>query len=321
MRPTGSLHLGHLVGVLENWKKLQEDYNCYFMVADWHALMSEYENPSDIRKNSIEIVKDWVSCGIDPESSVIFVQSMVPEHLELAMVFALITPLPWLERCTTYKEQLRELKGRMLATYAFLGYPVLQTADIALYGADSVPVGVDQLPHLELAREIIRKFHSLYKKEIFSEPEPILTKVPKLVGTDNRKMSKSYNNFIALSDTSKVVRKKVFGMFTDPNRVRADIPGKVEGNPVFEYHNIFNDDKDEVEDLKARYRAGNVGDVEVKEKLFKALEIHLEPIRDARSKLDDEMIFQIITDGAARARNRALRTMEKVKKCLHQIIS
>jgi len=174
MRPTGKLHLGHLLGALNNWIKLQEEYNCFFMVADWHALMSEYEKPSNIKQNSFEIVKDWISCGIDPEKSVIFVQSMVPEHLELAMVFSLLTPLGWLERCTTYKEQLREIKGRMLATYGFLGYPVLQTADIALYGAHLVPVGVDQLPHLELAREIVRKFHKLYKKDIFPEPEPML---------------------------------------------------------------------------------------------------------------------------------------------------
>ncbi|MFH1309882.1 MAG: tryptophan--tRNA ligase, partial [Candidatus Omnitrophota bacterium] len=320
MRPTGRLHLGHLVGALNNWIKLQEEFECFFMVADWHALMSEYENPSDIRKNSIEIVKDWVSCGIDPRKSVVFVQSMIPEHLELAMVFGLLTPLGWLERCTTYKEQLREIKGRMLATYGFLGYPVLQTADIALYVADIVPVGVDQLPHLELAREIIRRFNSLYAKDIFKEPKPMLTKVSKLVGLDNRKMSKSYGNFISLSDTAETVKKKVYGMYTDPNRTRADIPGTVEGNPVFIYHDLFNMNKEEVSDLKKRYQQGKVGDVEVKQKLTIAINAFLEPIRQRRLNISDSDAEKIIKDGTERARETAKKTMGKVKKCLHQMM-
>ena len=321
MRPTGKLHLGHMVGALSNWIKLQEKYECFFMVADWHALMSEYEKPSNIKENGFEIVKDWIACGIDPKRSVIFIQSMVPEHLELAMVFSLLTPLGWLERCPTYKEQLRELKGRMLATYGFLGYPVLQTADIALYNADYVPVGVDQVPHLELAREIIRKFHKLYKKKIFKEPEPMLTEVSKLVGIDNRKMSKSYDNFISISDSPEVVDKKVRSMYTDPKRVRADIPGNVEGNPVFTYHDLFNRDKKEVEDLKKRYRTGKVGDVEVKKKLSAALNDFLEPIREKRKSLSEDDVHKIMTDGSARARVVAKKTMAEVKERLHQIIS
>ena len=320
MRPTGKLHLGHLVGALNNWVRYQDEYECFFMVADWHALMSEYENPLDIKENSFEIVKDWISCGIDPERSVIFIQSMVPEHLELAMVFSLLTPLGWLERCTTYKEQLREIKGRMLATYGFLGYPVLQTADIALYNADMVPVGVDQLPHLELAREIIRRFHSLYNKEIFIEAEPMLTKVSRLVGLDNRKMSKSYGNFILLSDPPEVVKKKVYSMYTDPNRVRSDIPGKVEGNPVFIYHDLFNPDRKEVEDLKKRYRLGKVGDVEVKEKLALALNGFLDPIRRKRAGLSDKDVQRVIKKGSEKARTVAKSKMFEVKKCLHQVI-
>ncbi|MDP8258312.1 MAG: tryptophan--tRNA ligase [Candidatus Aadella gelida] len=319
MRPTGRLHLGHVVGALNNWRDMQEDNSCFFMVADWHALMGEYEKPSDIKNNSIEMVKDWISCGIDPEKSVIFIQSMVPEHLELAMVFSILTPLGWLERCTTYKEQLREVKGRMLATYGFLGYPVLQAADIALYRGDLVPVGVDQLPHLELAREIIRRFSGLYKKDIFPEPKPMLTKVSKLVGLDNRKMSKSYGNFIALSDTAEIVKKKVFSMYTDPDRVRADIPGKVEGNPVFIYHDIFNPDKEEIDDLKKRYKAGKVGDVEVKQKLTDALNTFLDPIRKKRESLSDKEVLDIIEQGAVRAGKVAKETMSKVKKCLHQM--
>lgn len=321
MRPTGKLHIGHYTGVLKNWLLLQEKYDCFFMVADWHALMSEYENPSSINENSIEVIKDWISCGINPDKSVIFIQNMVQEHLELAMVFSLITPLGWLERCATYKEQLRELKGRVLTTYGFLGYPVLQTADIALYKANVVPVGLDQLPHLELAREIIRKFHAIYKKNIFNEPEPMLTKNPKLVGLDNRKMSKSYNNFISLSDIEKDVRKKVFSMYTDPARVKADIPGKVEGNPVFIYHDIFNPDKSEVDDLKKRYGQGKVGDIEVKDKLNKAINSFLDPIREKRRKLSDDFIHDVIIDGAKRAGNVAKKTMHEVKECLHQFIS
>jgi tryptophanyl-tRNA synthetase len=245
---------------------------------------------------------------------------MVPEHLELAMVFSLLTPLGWLERCPTYKEQLRELKGRMLATYGFLGYPVLQAADIALYNGDYVPVGKDQVHHLELAREIIRKFHKLYKKKIFTEPEPLLAETSKLVGIDNRKMSKSYDNFISLSDPPEWVEKKVRSMYTDPKRIRADIPGKVKGNPVFIYHDLFNADTEEVEDLKKRYRAGKVGDVEVKKKLNIALNNFLDPIRERRAGLSDEAIEKIIIEGSEKARSVAKRTMSEVKSCLHQII-
>ncbi|MCX5715920.1 MAG: tryptophan--tRNA ligase, partial [Candidatus Omnitrophica bacterium] len=239
MRPTGPLHLGHLLGALNNWVKLQEEYTCFYMVADWHALMSEYEDPKDLVKNGIEIVKDWVACGIDPKKSVVFLQSAVPEHLELTMVFSVITPLGWLERCPTYKEQLREIKGKDITTYGFLGYPVLQAADIALYRANAVPVGVDQLPHLELTREIVRRFHSLYKKEIFPEPEPLLTSVPKLLGLDNRKMSKSFGNFIALSDPADVIRKKVAQMITDPERIKLLDKGRPNICNVFSYYNVF----------------------------------------------------------------------------------
>ena len=207
MRPTGPMHLGHLLGALTNWAKLQGEFHCFYMVADWHALMSEYEDPSVIRKYSHEMVADWIAAGIDPEKSTIFVQSDVKEHLELNAILSTIVPLPWLERCPTYKEQLREVKGRDLTTYGFLGYPVLQAADIILYKASAVPIGEDQLPHLELTREIARRFNTLYK-EIFPEPDARLTQVPRLLGTDNRKMSKSYQNFIALGDSADTIRKR-----------------------------------------------------------------------------------------------------------------
>src|SRR3989338_7537198 len=196
MRPTGPLHLGHLLGALENWTKLQESHECFFMVADLHALMGEYENPADIQKNSIEMVIDWLACGVDPKKSVIFIQSQIPEHADLALILGMITPLGWLERNPTYKEQLREIKGRDLTTYGFLGYPVLQAADILLYKANKVPVGEDQLAHLELTREIVRRFHHLYRCHVFPEPQPRLTPAPKLLGVDGRKMSKSYGNAI-----------------------------------------------------------------------------------------------------------------------------
>ncbi|GAG34580.1 unnamed protein product, partial [marine sediment metagenome] len=224
MRPTGSLHIGHLLGALDNWVKLQAKHECLFMIADWHALMSEYESPKALERNSVEMLADWISCGIDPEKSTIFIQSHVKEHLELDMVFSCLTPLPLLERNPTYKEQLRELKGRNVMTYGFLGYPVLQAADILVYKASIVPVGIDQAAHLELTREIVRKFNNLYGK-VFPEPETLLTRTPKLLGTDKRKMSKSFGNFIALSDEPKVIKKKVMKMITDPEKIHMSDAG------------------------------------------------------------------------------------------------
>jgi len=242
MRPTGKLHLGHLVGALNNWVELQTAYQCFYMIADWHALMSEYENPKEMEKYTYEVAKDFIASGLDPNICTIFIQSEVPQHLELAMIFADITPLAWVERCPTYKEQLRELKGRELTTYGFLGYPVLQAADIALYKAHAVPVGIDQLPHLELTREIVRRFNTLYKKGVFPEPEPILTKAPKLLGLDNRKMSKSYGNFMALSDTPEVIEKKVSQMVTDPERIHLKDKGHPQICTVFNYFTNFGED-------------------------------------------------------------------------------
>jgi tryptophanyl-tRNA synthetase len=314
MRPTGKLHLGHLVGALENWAAMQDEYDCFYFVADWHALTSDYADTSALVENAYDMVADWVAAGLDPDRSTIFVQSMVPEHAELNLLLSMTIPIPWLERVPTYKEQMEQLSEKDLSTVGFLGYPLLQTADIIIYNAQFVPVGDDQVPHLELSREIVRRFHNFFG-ELFVEPLPKLTKVSRLPGLDNRKMSKSYNNTINLSDDAETVRKKVMQMYTDPKRVRADIPGTVEDNPVFIYHDAFNPDKAEVEDLKARYRAGKVGDVEVKTKLAKALNARLDPLRARRAAVLEKPSTprDILHEGSRKARVIAGETMERVR--------
>ena len=251
MRPTGKLHLGHLVGALKNWAALQDQYDCFYFVADWHALTSEYANTAGIAANALDNVADWMAAGVDPDRSTLFVQSLVPEHAELYLLLQMVVPIPWLERVPTYKEQQEQLTEKDLSTVGFLGYPLLQTADVAIYDGRFVPVGDDQVAHLELSREAVRRFHQFYG-EVLVEPQPLLTSVPRLPGLDNRKMSKSYGNTIDLTDDDETVVKKVRQMYTDPKRIRADIPGTVEGNPVFMYHDVFNTDAAEVEDLKDR---------------------------------------------------------------------
>ncbi|MBN2453571.1 MAG: tryptophan--tRNA ligase [Candidatus Omnitrophica bacterium] len=312
MRPTGRLHLGHLLGALNNWVKLQEQYDCFYMVADWHALMSEYEDTKLLRENSIEMTRDFIAAGLDPEKSVIFIQSHVPEHLELAMVFSDITPLGWVERCPTYKEQLREVKGRDLTTYGFLGYPVLQAADIALYKASAVPVGIDQLPHLELTREIIRRFNTLYGGRLFPEPDPLLTRVPKLLGLDNRKMSKSYGNFIALSDTPEEIAKKVAGMITDPKRIKLSDRGHPDICNVFSYYSIFSDQA-ALDKIRQSCEGAKTGCTECKKALAVALAEYLEPMRKKAAALSDDDIRDILRSGDKSARAAALETMAAVR--------
>jgi len=314
MRPTGKLHLGHLVGALNNWAPLQDKYDCFYFVADWHALTSDYADTSCIVKNAYNMAADWIAAGLDPEKSTLFVQSLVPEHAELNLLLSMTIPIPWLERVPTYKEQMEQITDKDLSTLGFLGYPLLQTADIIIYNAHYVPVGEDQVPHLELSREIVRRFHNFYG-ELFVEPQPLLTTFPRLPGLDNRKMSKSYGNTIDVSDDADTVVKKVKQMYTDPKRVRADVPGTVEGNPVFMYHDAFNPDTAEVEDLKARYRAGKVGDVEVKTKLAKALNAHLEPMRARRAQLmaKPSALKEILVEGSRKARGIAGETMERVR--------
>ncbi len=315
MRPTGPLHLGHLLGALENWKKLQGTHECFFMVADLHALMGEYENPANIREYTSQMILDWMVCGIDPEN--IFIQSQIPEHSELAMILGMLTPLGWLERNPTYKEQLREIEGRDLTTYGFLGYPVLQAADILLYKAHKVPVGEDQRAHLELTREIVRRFNHLYKKDIFPEPEALFTKEAKILGTDRRKMSKSYNNSINLSDDEKTVRLKVQSMITDPKRIKVSDPGHPEECNVFSYYNIFSKDKALVNDVHDWCSHAKKGCTDCKKQFADMLVEYLKPIQKSRQKAETATVNNLIRKGQERAQEQARETLDEVKKLLN----
>jgi tryptophanyl-tRNA synthetase len=317
MRPTGKLHIGHLVGALHKWAELQATYDCMYFVADWHALTSEYADTGQLTDYAYDNVADWIAAGVDPEQSTLFVQSLVPEHAELYLLLSMVVPIPWLERVPTYKEQIAQLTEKDLSTLGFLGYPLLQGADVVIYKAQYVPVGEDQVAHLELNREVIRRFHGFFG-EIFPEPQPLLTSFPRLPGLDNRKMSKSYGNTIDLSDNAETVKKKVMRMYTDPKRIRADIPGTVEGNPVFLYHDAFNPDVAEIDDLKSRYRAGTVGDVEVKQKLVRAINTKLDPMRERRAEVlaQPKRVREILMDGSSRARVIARETMTQVRDAL-----
>ena len=288
-----------------------------YFVADWHALTSEYADTGEVAGYAYNNVADWIAAGIDPEHSTIFVQSLVPEHAELYLLLSMVVPIPWLERVPTHKEQIEQLADRDLSTLGFLGYPLLQCADVIMYRARYVPVGEDQVPHLELAREVVRRFQGFYGA-LFPEPQPLTTHFPRLPGIDNRKMSKSYGNTIDLSDDAETVRRKVMRMYTDPKRIRADIPGTVEGNPVFTYHDAFNPDTAEVEDFKRRYRVGKVGDVEVKRSLVRAINEVLDPLRERRAKLlaRPGRMREIVLDGSSRARAIARETMAEVREAV-----
>ena len=314
-RPTGKLHLGNLIGAIENYKNLQGE-DSFFMIADLHALTTEYEDGSKIFDNVTEVMLDYLASGLDPERCTIFIQSEVPEHAELALLLSMITPLGWLERNPTYKDQMRELEGKDIKTHGFLGYPVLQAADILLYKANKVPVGEDQLPHLELAREIVRRFHHLYKKEIFVEPEAILTKAPRVPGLDGRKMSKSYNNAIYLSDPADVVEKKVRTMVTDPARIKREDKGHPEVCPVFFHHQLFN--QSQVATVERECREAFRGCTDCKKEMAGALNQFLEPIRQKRemwSKKKDE-IRKILDRGRDRARKVAGETLHEVMQVM-----
>jgi len=314
MRPTGKLHLGHLVGALDNWVKLQEEYDCYFMAADWHALMSEYEHTANISEFITDNVIDWLSAGIDPEKSTLFIQSEIPAHLDLYMVFSCFTPLGLLERCPTYKEQLREVKTRDLHTYGFLGYPVLQAADILIYKAQKVPVGEDQLAHLELTRELARRFNNLYKKEVFPFPEAILTRTPRLLGLDGRKMSKSYNNTIELSDSEETIRHKIGNMITDPERIKLTDKGHPNVCSVFSYYSVFFPEiKPQVYDWCANAK---IGCTECKKRMSEGLIEKLKPFHQRRREFakDKDRIKKILEIGRVKANSLTSGVLKEVRE-------
>ncbi len=317
MRPTGRMHLGHLHGALLNWKDLQDEWDCFFFIADWHALTSEYANPAIIKQTTYEIIADWISVGLDPEKCTFFIQSEVKEHAELHLILSMITPLPWLERNPTYKEQLKELTQKDLHTYGFLGYPVLQAADILMYKANGVPVGEDQAPHVELTREIARRFNYLYKTQVFPVPDVILTPTSKLLGIDRRKMSKSYGNAIYLTDPPGEVEKKVSQMITDPQRKRKTDPGDPDICNVYFYHEIYTD-PGKVSEIAASCRAARIGCVECKKIMAQSLIKGLEPIREKRRELGAHMdrVKEIMVAGNRRARAIAESTMEEVRQAI-----
>ena len=317
IRPTGALHLGHYVGALENWLKLQDQYECQFLIADYQALGDHFDDIDLIRKSVLDVTLDWLSVGLDPERSAFVIQSYVPEHAELTMLLSFITPLGMLERNPTLKAELDQLHVEK-RTVGFYNYPMSQVADVLLPRAHLVPVGDDQAPHIEMTREIARKFNRMFG-EVFPEPDTLIGRVPRLLGTDGQgKMSKSRGNVIMLSDDEKAVNEKVRSMYTDPNRIRADIPGKVEGNPVFQYHDAFNPDTAQIDDFKARYREGRVGDVEVKKALAVALNNFLEPIREKRAYYEQHMdqVEEALMDGVRRARATSAETMTLVRDAM-----
>jgi tryptophanyl-tRNA synthetase len=315
MRPTGKLHLGHLEGVLKSYVEMQDSYRAFYMVADWHALTTNYEKPEMTGENTIEMFKDWLSVGISPDKAVMFVQSAVVEHAELFLLLSMLTPVPWLERNPTYKEQKQELTGRDLSTFGFLGYPVLQAADILIYMAQAVPIGEDQRPHLELTREIARRFNHLYGA-FFPEPQEILTKFPKLPGIDGRKMSKSYNNAIYLTDDEKSVNDKVSKMFTDPAKIKKNDPGHPEKCVVCAFHRIYNTAACEI--VESECVSGARGCVDCKKQVAVKINERLAPIRAKRAEIDrdPDRIKSLIAAGNSAAKAAAGETMKNVRKLM-----
>ncbi len=316
MRSTGRIHLGNYFGAVKNWVDLQNRYRCYYFIADWHALTTDYSDSSQIAENSLEMLADLIASGLDPDTSVIFAQSLVPEHAELHLLLSMITPLGWLERVPTYKEQIRELANRDLRTYGFLGYPVLQTGDILLYRAHLVPVGEDQASHLELSREIGRRFNSFFG-DVFPEPKALFTPTPRVPGIDGRKMSKSYGNTIDLADPPEVVEKKCMEMFTDPQRARRKDPGRPESCNLFQFHRLVS--PPELQERVAREcRLAHIGCVEDKKLIAERLNEFLEPIRVRRRELlqDRDALLDVLYEGSRKAKERAQETMEQVRSAI-----
>lgn len=318
MRPTGNLHIGNYFGALVNWVRLQDEYNCNFFIADWHALTTGYAATEDMKENTYHLMADFLAAGLDLQRCNIFLQSLVPAHAELHLLLSMITPLSWLERCPTYKAQLEQLSEREITTYGFLGYPCLMAADVILYKCDYVPVGEDQLPHLELAREMVRRFHYLYQTELFKEPQALLTKVKVLPGTDGRKMSKSYDNTIALGEEPETVKKKVMSMKTDPARIRKDDPGHPEVCTVFSYHGLFNKAEEQAE-VERTCRAGEIGCVACKRNLQKSMAAFHTPLYEKRTDLlahHRADLKEALYEGSRKAAVIADATMEEVKAAM-----
>ena len=315
MRPTGKLHLGHFIGVIKNWLDLQNKYECFFFVADWHALTTKFDEHIDLKKYSIELLKEWIACGIDPEKSNLYIQSDIKEHAELYLILNMITPVSWLERNPTYKDAMQQDEYKKKNNAGFLTYPVLQTADIILYDADLVPIGEDQKPHLELAREIVRHFHYLYKTEVFKEPKELLTEIPRLPGLDGRKMSKSYNNAIYLDESDKDIWEKVRKAKTDPARIKKTDPGHPEVCIVFDYHKAFSS-PEEVSEIEEACKAGSIGCVECKKKCAANIKKIVEPIREKKEALTDDYILDIINEGNKKAKEIASAKMNEVNKII-----
>jgi tryptophanyl-tRNA synthetase len=335
MRSTGKLHLGNYVGALQNWVEMQDHYECFYFIADWHALTTDYADTSKVKANSIEVLLDWLAAGLDPERCTMFIQSHVPQHAELHLLFSMITPLGWLERVPTYKEQRENITEKDLSTYGFLGYPVLQAADILIYKGDFVPVGEDQVPHVELTREIARRFNQFYSRVertpnpagtglptsglhlVFPEPQPLLTPTPKLPGTDGRKMSKSYGNTIMLTDPEPVVRQKLKTMVTDPARVRRSDPGNPDLCPVGDLHKIFSTEETMAK-VNEGCRSAGIGCIECKSWAADALVQVLQPMQDRRKKYEDHprLAWDILEAGSAAARKVADATMNDVRAAM-----
>lgn len=317
MQPSGPLHLGNLIGALSNWVRLQNKYECYFFVADWHALTTGYSNPSQIKEHTIDLLMNFIAAGLDPEKSTIFIQSQVPQHAELHIFLSMITPLGWLERVPTYKEKKEQIKDKNLDTYGFLGYPVLQTADIIIYRAKYVPVGIDQVPHLEISREIVRRFNYLYGKEFFPEPEALLTEFPKVPGVDGRKMSKSYGNAIYLSDDEKTVTEKLRTMVTDPARKRRTDKGDPAKCPVFDLHKIFSTEEEKKEVIQGCTTA-SIGCIDCKKILINHVIETLKPIWEKKQQLIDNpsKLIEIASEGSKKAKKVAKETLKEMREAI-----
>ena len=319
MRSTGKLHLGNYVGALQNWVRMQNQYECFFFIADWHALTTDYADTSKVKENSLEVLLDWLAAGLDPDRSTLFIQSHIPLHAELHLLFSMITPLGWLERVPTYKEQRENITEKDLTTYGFLGYPVLQAADILIYKGNFVPVGEDQVPHVELTREIARRFNQFYGKPapVLPEPQPLLTPTPKLPGTDGRKMSKSYGNTILLTDAEPVVRQKLKTMVTDPARVRRTDPGNPDLCPVGDLHKIFSS-QETMARVNEGCRSAGIGCIECKGWAADALLKVLLPIQERRKKYEENprLAWDILMTGTAKAAKVAEATMKEVRAAM-----